>query len=168
MGNRFYPDINYQMRIYYELVAQYKGVDLKKYKKNKFINETKRCICPQCGEHRANFFRARDNNTFIMTCMEGCGLKMTLHQLVLKYGSQELKDRWKEELTRINRREFKKFGTALPIKNAGRPKGSKTNKKKLEPIIGMTDEIGTLGIRSALHWHRSANDERNRPVQNPS
>ena len=37
MENRFYPDINYQARIYYELVAQYKGVEFKKYKKtNKY------------------------------------------------------------------------------------------------------------------------------------
>ena len=101
-----------------------------------------------------------------MSCMEGCGLKRYLQQLVLEFGSLTLKKEWKSELKRLNigsgfyREQFKKYGSALPIKNAGRPKGSKTNKNNMKPITGMTDEIGTIGIRSALHWHREVTHER--------
>ena len=31
MGNRFYPDMKYQEKVYYELVSKYQGRDLKKF-----------------------------------------------------------------------------------------------------------------------------------------
>ena len=168
MNKFLYPDMEYQQKYYYEMVSQFKGIDLnipKKQKTNIPKGMNKRCKCPQCGRHCASFFRSHNNDTFIMTCMEGCGLKKTLHQLVLEFGSSRIKKEWKDELKRLNiesgvyRDQFKKYGSPLPIKNAGRPKGSKTNKHRIKPITGMTDEVGMLGLRSALHWHRSSNDE---------
>ena len=150
MGKSFYPDIHYQEKVYNQLVFKYQGEDLKKSQNYGLIKESKRCKCPQCGRHQANFFRVKDNTTFLMTCMEGCGLKKTLHQLVLDYGDKELKDKWKEELNRINRINFQNYGTAMPIKNAGRPKGSKTNKKTPQINEYLKDEIYRRRFRSTF------------------
>ena len=147
MGKQLYPDMNYQEKVYNELVSDFKGRDFKKTENYNLPANSKRCICPKCGEHSANFFRVRDNSTFFMTCMRGCGLKKTIHELVMDYGKQELKEDWKSRLNRLN---FKNYGTAMPIKNAGRPKGSKTNKRRIEQIKGVNDDIGRLRIRGAL------------------
>ena len=147
MAKQLYPDMNYQEEVYNQLVSDFSGVDFKKSETYNLPTNSKRCICPNCGEHSANFFRAKDNNTFLMTCMRGCGLKKTIHELVMDHGKPELKEDWKSKLNRLN---FKNYGTAMPIKNAGRPKGSKTNKHRIKPIKGLTDEIGRLRIRGTL------------------
>ena len=43
-----------------------------------------------------------------------------------------------------------KYGTAFPIKNAGRPKGSKTNRKPPELNDELKDEIYRRRFRSTL------------------
>ena len=147
MGKQLYPDMDYQEKIYNQLVAQYQGREFTKAENYNLPTDSQRCICPKCGEHSANFFRVRDNRTFLMSCMRGCGLKKTLHQLVLEYGNKKLIEEWKGRLHRLN---FENYGTAIPIKNAGRPKGSKTNKHRIKPIKGLTDELGRLRIRGTL------------------
>ena len=127
MSKQLYPDMNYQEKVYKQLVSEYSGVDFKASETYNLPANSKRCICPKCGEHCANFFRVRDNSTFLMTCMRGCGLKKTIHELVMDHGKPELKEDWKSKLNRLN---FKNYGTAMPIKNAGRPKDSKNNAKK--------------------------------------
>ena len=82
-----------------------------------------------------------------MTCMNGCGLKKTLHNIVMDYGKQELKDEWQANLDRIN---FINYGTAMPIKNAGRPKGSKTTKRSPKINAELKYEIHTRRSRSTL------------------
>jgi len=147
MAKQLYPDMDYQEEVYNQLVSDFSGVDFKKSETYNLPANSKRCICPKCGEHCANFFRAKDNNTFLMTCMRGCGLKKTIHELVMDHGKPELKEDWKSKLNRLN---FKNYGTAMPIKNAGRPKGSKTNKHRIKSIKGLTDELGRLRIRGTL------------------
>ena len=147
MGRQVYPDMDYQEKIYNELVLEYQGKHFTKRENYGLPNGSMRCICPQCGQHGANFFRARDNNTFLMTCMNGCGLKKTLHNIVMDYGKQELKDEWKANLDRIN---FINYGTAMPIKNAVRPKGSKTTKRSPKINAELKYEIHTRRSRSTL------------------
>ena len=147
MGKQLYPDMDYQEEVYNKLVAYYQGRDIKKYDCSKIVGKAKRCRCPQCGRHSASFFMGRDETTYIMKCLSGCGLNKTLHQLVLDYGDKDLRDEWKGRLHRLN---FEHYGTAMPIKNAGRPKGSKTNKHRIKPIKGLTDELGRLRIRGTL------------------
>ena len=147
MSKQLYPDMNYQEKVYKQLVSEYSGVDFKASETYNLPANSKRCICPKCGEHCANFFRVRDNSTFLMTCMRGCGLKKTIHELVMDHGKPELQEEWKSKLNRLN---FKNYGTAMPIKNAGRPKGSKTNKHRIKSIKGLTDELGRLRIRGTL------------------
>ena len=153
MGKHLYPDMDYQEEVYNKLVAYYQGRDIKKYDCSKIVGKAKRCRCPQCGRHSASFFMGRDQTTYIMTCLAGCGLKKNLHQLVLEYGNQELKDQWKEELNRINKKNFQNYGTAMPIKNAGRPKGSKTNKKSPPINAYLKDEIHTRRFRGGIQRH---------------
>ena len=150
MGRQVYPDMDYQEKIYNELVLEYQGKHFTKRENYGLPNGSMRCICPQCGQHGANFFRARDNNTFLMTCMNGCGLKKTLHQLVHEYGNKKLIEEWKGKLHRLN---FENYGTAMPIKNAGRPKGSKTNKKSPPINAYLKDEIHTRRFRGGIQRH---------------
>ena len=150
MGKQLYPDMDYQEKIYNQLVAQYQGRDFTKGENYNLPTDSKRCICPKCGEHSANFFRVKDNSTFLMSCMRGCGLKKTLHQLVLEYGNKKLIDEWKGRLHRLN---FENYGTAMPIKNAGRPKGSKTNKRCLKINAELKDEIYTRRLRGGIQRH---------------
>ena len=157
MAEFVYPDMDYQEKVYYEMLWKFQGEDLNTPKNHKTLKgKIKKCKCPSCGRHCASFFRSQNDDTFIMSCMEGCGFTRNLHQLVLELGDNELKKNWKSELKRLNvgsefyREQFKKYGSALPIKNAGRPKGSKTNKHRIKPITGMTDEILRLRIRGTL------------------
>ena len=150
MNRILYPDMDYQGKIYNQLVSEYQGRDFKKTENYNLPSRSKRCRCPNCGQHCANFFMGRDQTTYIMTCLAGCGLKKNLHQLVLEYGNQELKDQWKDELNRINKKNFQNYGTAMPIKNAGRPKGSKTNKKSPPINEYLRDEIYRRRFRSTF------------------
>ena len=150
MAKQLYPDMDYQEEVYNQLVSDFSGVDFKKSETYNLPANSKRCICPKCGEHSANFFRAKDNNTFLMTCMRGCGLKKTIHELVMDHGKPELQEDWKSKLNRLN---FKNYGTAMPIKNAGRPKGSKTNKRCLKINAELKDEIYTRRLRGGIQRH---------------
>ena len=49
-----------------------------------------------------------------------------------------------------NTSSFHKYGTAFPIKNAGRPRGSKTNRKLPELNDELKDEIYRRRFRSTL------------------
>ena len=97
MAKQLYPDMDYQEEVYNQLVSDFSGVDFKKSETYNLPTNSKRCICPNCGEHSANFFRAKDNNTFLMTCMRGCGLKKTIHELVMDHGKPELKEEVKKK-----------------------------------------------------------------------
>ena len=150
MGKHLYPDMDYQEEVYNKLVAYYQGRDMKKYDCSEIKGKAKRCRCPQCGRHSASFFMGRDETTYIMTCIDGCGLNKTLHQLVLDYGDKDLIEEWKGKLHRLN---FEHYGTAMPIKNAGRPKGSKTNKKSPPINAYLKDEIHTRRFRGGIQRH---------------
>ena len=84
MAEFVYPDMDYQEKVYYEMLWKFQGEDLNTPKNHKTLKgKIKKCKCPSCGRHCASFFRSHNNDTFIMTCMEGCGLKKTLQGFMI-------------------------------------------------------------------------------------
>lgn len=75
-----------------EIVSQLRGVP----KKDAYGNQVYKCICPNCYKDESNFFTARNGDTFIFKChREKCGIgSMSLHKVVMKYGSPDIQKKW--------------------------------------------------------------------------
>ncbi len=104
--------------------------------------------CPHCGCSNSALITSRNKDTYLFICPNvpknngTCHLgKLTLHQLINRYGSTALVSDW------IKARKKSVHGEWFPIKNR---KCRGKSQPPSEPVKGLTDEIGRLRVKGML------------------
>lgn len=85
-----------EQRPYLEKMAsQLRGIQ----KKDSYGRKTYKCFCPHCHQDEASFFTSYNGDTFIFKChRKKCGIgSVSLHRMIMSYGSSEIQNEWMED-----------------------------------------------------------------------